>query len=314
MLKILGWMLIAIIFLAGCSPGVPATLVQPTHTLLALVPYRTPTASPPRPTMTPVESLPVTPAPSPTPFTHVVVRGETMLGIALRYGITLEALQAANPSVDPQFLSVDTALIIPLGDEITLAIATPTPAAVEWKEPVCYRSGDGGVWCFVLVENKEDTALENLSAWIGLFGNDGEMVASQVAVGPMNILRPGQSMPLLAFFQPPLPIEVSSQAELLTAIDIPPADGRYLDWPMTDLEVEIRGDAFKEARVTGRIVQPDDSASPGQVWVAVVAYDQSGQVVGVRKLEMANSLVFELTVYSLGPAIARVDVLTEIRP
>ena len=100
----------------------------------------------------------------------------------------------------------------------------------------------------------------------------------------------------------------------MTAIDIPPADGRYLDWPMTDLEVEIRGDAFKEARVTGRIVRPDDSASPGQVWVAVVAYDQSGQVVGVRKLEMANSLVFELTVYSLGPAIARVDVLTEIRP
>ena len=261
-----------------------------------------------------VENLPITPAPSPTPFTHVVVRGETMLGIALRYGVTLEALQAANPSIDPQFLSVDTTLIIPLGDEITFVASTPTPLPVKWSEPVCYRSGDDGAWCFVLVENHLDSALENLSAWIGLFGNDNEIVASQVAVGPMNILRPGQAMPLLAYFQSPLPLDITARAELLTAIAIPGDDGRYLDWPLTALNVEIMGDELREARITGRIIQPAESATPGLVWVAAVAYDLSDQVVGVRKLENAGDLVIDLTVYSLGPAIDRIEVLTEIRP
>ena len=170
-----------------------------------------------------------------------------MLGIALRYGVTLEALQAANPSIDPQFLSVDTTLIIPLGDEITFVASTPTPLPVKWSEPVCYRSGDDGAWCFVLVENHLDSALENLSAWIGLFGNDNEIVASQVAVGPMNILRPGQAMPLLAYFQSPLPLDITARAELLTAIAIPGDDGRYLDWPLTALNVEIMGDELREA-------------------------------------------------------------------
>ena len=264
--------------------------------------------------MTPVKSLPVTPAPSPTPFTHVVVKGETMLGIALRYGVTLEALQAANPSIDPQFLSVDTALIVPLGDEIIAAAATPTSLTVEWDVPVCYRIGDGGAWCFVLVENKLENAMENLSAWIGLYGSDGEIIGSQVAVGPMNILRPGQAMPLLAYFQPPLPSEIAARAELLTAINIPEDDERYLDWPLADLAIEIMGDSLQEARVTGRIMQLEDTASPGQVWIAAIAYDLSDRVVGVRKLENADDLVIDLTVYSLGPAIARVEVLIEIRP
>ena len=158
------------------------------------------------------------------------------------------------------------------------------------------------------------TALENLSAWIGLFGNDGEIVASQVAVGPINILRSGQAMPLMAYFQPPLPADIAVRAELLTAINIPEDDERYLDWPLADLAIEIMGDTLLEARITGRIMQPEETTSPGQVWIAAIAYDQSDQVVGVRKLENTDDLIVDLTVYSLGPAIARVEVLIEIKP
>jgi hypothetical protein len=54
------------------------------------------------------------------------------------------------------------------------------------------------------------------------------------------------------------------------------------------------------------------------VWVAVVAYDASGQVVGLRKweasdpLQPAGRLPFAVTVFSLGPAIARVDAVVEV--
>ncbi len=308
------WILLVVCFQAGCTPPLPQTTVQPTNTMRALIPYRTPTATRPPPTLTPVDSLPVTLAPSATPFTHVVVRGETMLGIALRYGVPLEALQAANPGVDPQFLSVDTALIIPLGDEVQVLVATPTPMMMDRNEPVCYRTGDGGAWCFLLVENNWTAAVENLSAWIGLYGSDGEIIASQIAVGPINILRPGQAMPLLAFFHPPLPNDIIARGELLTAIEIPEDDGRYLDWQLAELEVVIREATNQEARVTGMIAQPEGSTSPGQVWVAAVAYDLANQVVGVRKYETNGDLAFDLTVYSLGEAIDRVEILTELRP
>lgn len=264
--------------------------------------------------MTPVAGIPLTPAPSATPFIHVVVRGETMLGIALQYGVTIEALQAANPGVDPQFLSVDTGLIIPLGDEILTIAPTPTAVIVEWTVPVCYRSGDGGAWCFLLVENNRQSAIENLSAWIGLYDMDGGIVANQVAVGPLNILRPGHAMPMAVFFPPPLPVEVVARGELLSAVEISEQDDRYLDWQLEALAIEIVGESGNAARVTGSLAKPEESAFPGQVWIAAVAYDQQGAVVGLRKWESTGELEFEMLVYSLGGAIDRVEILTEIRP
>ena len=51
--------------------------------------------------------------PTPTPRTHVVQRGETLLAIALRYGVTMQELQAANGISDPDLIKVGQALIIP---------------------------------------------------------------------------------------------------------------------------------------------------------------------------------------------------------
>ncbi len=44
---------------------------------------------------------------------YVVQPGDTLYGIAQQFGLTLEALQAANPAVDPSALGVGQALIIP---------------------------------------------------------------------------------------------------------------------------------------------------------------------------------------------------------
>jgi LysM repeat protein/predicted nucleic acid-binding protein len=308
------WILLVGLAISGCGSTLQATPPAPSATAGRLTPYWTATASMVSPTITPVVVIPLTPAPSATPFVHVVTRGETLLGIALQYGVTLEALQAANPDVDPQFLSVDTDLIIPLGDEIQVISPTPTAVMVEWTAPVCYRSGDGGAWCFLPVENNRQAALENLSAWIGLYDIDGGIVASQVAVGPVNILRPGQAMPMVAFFAPPLPVEIVARGELLSAVEISEQGDRYLDWQLESLAIEVVGESGNAARVTGSLAKPEGSSLPGQVWIAAVAYDQQGLVVGLRKWEGTGELEFEMLVYSLGGAIDRVEILTEIRP
>jgi LysM repeat protein len=306
--------LLLVSLLSGCQSALPQTTSLPTTTLGPLTPYWTPRPLIPTETLTPEVVIPLTPTPTSTPFTHVVAQGETMLGIALQYSITLEALQAANPGVDAQFLSVGTALIIPLAGVIQPEAPTPTPILVPWTAPLCYRTGDGGALCFLVVQNDRLIPLENLSAWIGLYTPSGDIVASQLAVGPLNILRPGQAMPLVVYFPSPLPVEFSARGELLSAGELAVGDSRYLDWPVILESMDIMGDGLRLAVLTGRIEPPANSQAPGQVWVVAVAYDQAGSVVGVRKWESAGEFSFELSVYSLRGPIERVELLVEVRP
>jgi len=72
-------------------------------------------ATPPRPSG---PSIPFDRAESPSPTTtrgttHTVQRGDTYYSIAKRYGISTSALEAANPGVNPNRLSIGQRLTIP---------------------------------------------------------------------------------------------------------------------------------------------------------------------------------------------------------
>ena len=81
-----------------------------------------------------------------------------MFGIALRYGISLEALKTTNPDVNPYFMGVGTQLLIPITP--TPMLTTPTPQtpqptarshqhAVLSLQTDCYRDAAGGSDLFV---------------------------------------------------------------------------------------------------------------------------------------------------------------------
>jgi hypothetical protein len=63
----------------------------------------------------------------------------------------------------------------------------------------------------------------------------------------------------------------------------------------------------------------DELRSASQVWVAAVAYNVLGEIIGVRRwesrepLEAVGLLPFTLYVYSLIDPIERVDVFVEAR-
>ena len=86
-------LLIACAVLVGCQaePVVEVTLAPTAATLLPPTPTATlvPTETPP-PTATPDPGL------TPTPITHTVQDGETMSDLAVRYGVSVTDISAAN--------------------------------------------------------------------------------------------------------------------------------------------------------------------------------------------------------------------------
>ena len=113
--------------LSACLPQpVPQTTVAPG----TLLPYetRTPSATPEQP-----DGLVVsfdTPIASPTPFVYKVQSGDTMLGIAERFGVSLDSLRIANPDVSPNSMSIGTELLIPGDQDNPTGAPTPTPVPV----------------------------------------------------------------------------------------------------------------------------------------------------------------------------------------
>jgi murein DD-endopeptidase MepM/ murein hydrolase activator NlpD len=252
--------------------------------------------------------------PSPTPYIYVVVKNDTFFSIAAHFNISLQALEAANSDVDPRFLIPGTQLLIPFGDQISLATAFPTltPVAAQAEAPRCYSTAVGELWCFLLVVNESDQAMENLSGVVQFVSAGGDLLANIEAVTPLDILPAGAQMPLVAFLAKPPADWQSAQGQILTGFWLPDGDAHYLEVGAVDFDWTPDTDGIA-ARVQG-LAHLNGDTKAQSVWVLAVAYDASGQVVGVRRWESAGDLTFDFWVYSLGPAINDVQVLVEARP
>lgn len=262
---LIGAFLLLWVSLLACQtqtgPGDGATLtldLAPYHTL---TPTRT--LPPPTPAGTDTPTLPpptVPPPPTVTPFLHTIVEGDTFLGIALRYGVTVEDIQAANPEVNPNLLVVGTQVIIPISLDsddpsgTPQSAATPTPVAVELADPVCYPQSDGGLWCLALAGNESGRTLENVSGWMSLQPTTGEALG-KAAIAPLNILPSGGVLPLAAYFAPPVPQNSRPAFELLAALPLAEGDSRYAQTELTIESVEILTGGL-EALVTGNVYFP----------------------------------------------------------
>ena len=99
-----------------------------------------------------VEQTPL-PVNTPTPVVHTVALGETISSIALQYGVTIDAIIAANPDIQPTVMIVGDTVIIPVSSTNTVPfIAEEFADDIKLSNPTCFPALDG-LLCTVLVKN-----------------------------------------------------------------------------------------------------------------------------------------------------------------
>ena len=252
--------------------------------------------------------------PTPTPFIYIIQEGDTLSGIAWRYNTSVDKLVTSNPDVNSNFLVIGEEIIIPTGDEESLThlpIATPLP--VSLSQPHCLPANQGGLWCFIEASNSLDVSLENISAVVNVYTIEGELAVSEVAIPSLNVLHPEEKIPLAAFFSPPLPSTFQVSAALLTSLS---ASEQMAQTSITNQDITYSSN-HQQATLTGTISLLVESLPVQQIWIVGIAYDADKNMIGSRKLmidtELApgQSLSFTITVFSLGPPIDHVQLLSE---
>lgn len=302
-----------ILFLNACAPQ-PA---DSTPQAVDLIPFATSTQSP---LQTPEGLVPLTtPLPSPTPFTYTVQTGDTMSQVAEKFGVSLDDLQAANPEVSANAMSVGQVIKIPSNPDNPSGEPTPTPAPFTVEQIECYPTTDKGMWCFVLVHNDFVEFIENVSAQVTLVDSNNTTISTQTAFLSLNILPPNTSLPLAVFFPPDIPFNAKPHVQVLTAIRLLPNDERYLPAMINNMLVQVNAEGHS-AQVSGAVLSQSQTSAANQVWVVATAYDEAGRVVGIRRWESnarlpaGGSLLFNFMISSVGGRIARVEFAVEARP
>lgn len=284
---------LALPLLAGCDAVLtPPPIAGPTPGPTAARGLATPTISP-QIYLTPIPPTPTfTPSPTPTPVIHVVASGDTLLGIALDYGVTVDALVRANVLDASAFLRIGQTLIIPLElDEASVddamlvpegnvLLPTPTPMPVTTSGVSLYRTPVGGVWVMGEVLNTTGGAITNLQIEAVLTASDGTPLATARALAAADILQPEARAPFSVLFRNPPNGATDVEVRLLRAEEISPITAGFLPLSVSGAEGGISGPQY---RVRGTLTN-ENSQAVGRVVVVVTIYKVNGDVVGYRQL------------------------------
>lgn len=284
-----------------------------------LTPYTTATLTPTI-TPTPVNAPTATPLPTltPTPYLYTVNGTDTLWTIAARNGITLAELISANPDINPYTLAAGMKIVVPPSSGVsgtpTVPGATAIPVVLD--PAYCTPSLTGGLYCFALVENNQKFAVQNLSAQFIL--TDPETGDHQVQIGllPLTHLQSGSSLPFFAYFPPPVSASPKVELQLLTALPVNAENDTTLAVNIQDSQTEIAEDGCS-AKVKASLALQKTDATANRFWVAAVAYDLRGNIIGIRQLDKQANLGngqrvdFTLYIYSVAGKIDHVDLFGE---
>lgn len=305
------------LLLSGCGSTISEAIGDPTSIPdTTLIPYLTPTVLI-QPTPQDQATAAPIPSPTPTPRIHILTNSDTLFALAYYYGVSVEEILSANPGLDRNILPAGKTIIIPpsknSGQETTAS--APTLAVLPFGAINCLRSQEGGLWCFLPVTNNQAYTLENISAQIRLTDQETGKEQNLIGTTPLNLLSAGQMLPVTVYFPPMQPQLFRADAMLVSELPVSADDQRYRSVNIAQLQVDIAPGGRTA------IIRAETSVKNGesvqQLWVAAIAYDKEGKIIGVRRWKSPNGIkagktqLIEFSIYSVSGEIEKVECFAE---
>ncbi len=194
----------ACVWLAGCTLGTSGAATQqdpPTpqpHPQMTLT-VRLPVTRTPLPTRQPPARIAAQPTEVAPPDTYTVEEDDTLLEIAISFDITVEALLAANPGIDPLALQIGQELTIPQDGTPATTVQQPPPP-LPITVPTCHPTTTDSLVCLGLVENDQTSAAVQVAVAVQLTDREGGVLAEGETVLEQRFVRPGERAPYRVLF------------------------------------------------------------------------------------------------------------------
>jgi murein DD-endopeptidase MepM/ murein hydrolase activator NlpD len=220
-----------------------------------------------------------------------VAQGNTLLGIALEYGVSVDALVQANGLDLNEYLSIGQILVIPVateeegGDSGMVApvghmiLATPTPLPLDIVGATLYQTPVGGVWCMGEVVNTTDGPVTNIQVQVTLVAAGGIPLQSSIVLAAADYLAPGARAPFAVLFKSPPTGYADVQVSLLRGETVSAITAGFAPLDVAQPSGAVSGPQY---RVTGLLVN-NTGAAVSRITVVVTLYDVDGKVIGYRQ-------------------------------
>jgi LysM repeat protein len=223
--------------------------------------------------------------PSPTPVLYIVQSGDTLLDIALRFNISLDALRAANASADLSLLQPGQALVIPAPTDESIpevAQASPTPLSLNVQPPTCYDTRAGTILCLGLVENTQETAAGRVAVEVRLLRGGGESPLLEIATIEQALILPGSAAPYRAAFSASWSVFAGATAGLVSADAT--LESLIRVFTVEDQQVLLADGRFE---VTAELLNSTESTLQ-PVRAVVTLQNERGAVIGYRVVALGG--------------------------
>ncbi len=257
--------------------GPPSVSMIPSAT--AVIPTSTPTSEAPTPE----------PVALATPVLYAVQAGDTLLDIAIRFDVGLDALRQANAEADLSLLHVGQQIIVPQPTPQVVTSTesdpssgtTPVPQALIVQLPSCFILPTNAMLCMGRVDNPLEQAVERISIAVQLSSEDS-LVYEHIAVIEQAVIPPSSFAPYRVLFTSDeisaLGENVIPNATLLSADLAPNFSERF-----RMLTVENPVGSFDNQRYVIDAVLYNNTGNPVTLDRVVVTLESaSGSVTGYR--------------------------------
>ncbi len=280
------WIIALSILISACGVDDSITLTptlrrMPTTTPLPLIPGA-PTNTPP-----PLPTLPPTPA----PVAYKIQKGDTLIAIASKFNVSLEAIDKLNPGLNPANLQPGQTILLPPDTQGLAAASIPLPAITPLPITLgafyCSPTPSSSVICLSEFKNTGNAPILNLSAQVNLLNADNSPGANAVAYSPLDVIPVGVSVPLAAMFpQAALSSNRVASSAVLTAESASALVDRYVMLNVSGVTGSSSSSGFI---INGSVINPASVEVKSVVIVATV-YNSAGAVASYRKIILNGAI------------------------